>query len=181
MRLTIADREAFVRAAMDDVPKVDYSKLAKEVVIKFLKETVPVDIQNMIVKYPEWFQAYTVCMPHNIDHFSTPLAHRYREWQAVITDETLRSRIRELSAAATKQSDERLAIHQKLHSAIGSCTTLKQATELLPEFVKYLPQERNGTVVRSMPVVANLVTDMMNMGWPKGKDDGKAAQKHSTN
>lgn len=39
----------------------------------------------------------------------------------------------------------------------------------LPEFAKYLPQERDGKVIRSMPVIANLVADLMQAGRGGGR------------
>ena len=175
MRLTNADREAFVRAAMDDAPKIDYSTQCKEIILGFLKETVPIDLQNMIAKYPDWFDAHRVSMPMHIEDFNTRLTPKYREWNHILTDEERRNRVRELAAAAKLQSEQRAAIEIKLTSVIASCTTLKMAKEILPEFVKYLPQERDGKVIRSMPVVANLVADLMSMGWPKDKQSAQTA------
>lgn len=48
MRLTKYDREAFVLAAMDDVPQINYDEQAKKLVLDHLKEVLPVDLQNAI-------------------------------------------------------------------------------------------------------------------------------------
>lgn len=36
-----------------------------------------------------------------------------------------------------------------------------------------LEEERDGKVIRSMPVIANLVADLTAAGWPKGKAHAK--------
>lgn len=66
---------------------------------------------------------------------------------------------------ADKQMRENL--RAKLKSAAYACTTRKALAELLPEFAHYLPPEE--ATSRSLPVVANLVTDFVRAGWPKGK------------
>ncbi len=71
MKLTIADREAFVRAAMDDVPEENYDVPAHKLVLDHLRATVPVDLQNTIAKYPDFFDAHRVSMPMYISGFNT--------------------------------------------------------------------------------------------------------------
>ena len=175
MRLTNSDRDAFVLAAMDDVPKVDYDEQAKKLVLDHLKEVLPVDLQNAIAKYPEWFEAKTIAMPGQLQDFATRLCnHSYSErflaqWPVLATP------LRELAKAKAEQDTKRTLLSSSLRGAIYGCNTLKQALELLPEFAKYLPQERDGKVIRSMPVVANLVADLMAAGWPKGKENAQPA------
>lgn len=173
MRLNKFDKDAFVTAAMDDVPKVDYDALAKKLVIDCLKASVPVDIQNAIAKYPDWFDADHVNMPANIGDFYTTLTPRRIRWMDVVTDPKDVAKMQELAAASKAQYDERNTIERTLRSTIEGFSTLKSALAALPEFAKYLPTERDGKVDRSMPAVANLVTTMMKAGWPKEKRDGK--------
>lgn len=169
MRLTNIDREAFVRSAMDDVPSIDYSTQAKNLVLEHLKETVPVDLQNAIAKYPDWFEARTVGMPPHLDNFATKLNHDYQSFRRITTP-AVAEKIEEIAKLAEAQDSTRYELSQKLRGAILSVSTLKQALELLPEFTKYLPEDRDGDKkCRQMPVVANLVTDLMAAGWPKGK------------
>jgi hypothetical protein len=58
-------------------------------------------------------------------------------------------------------------LRKQLTAVIASCTTLKQAKEALPEFVKYLPEEPGSAIDRTLPVVGNLVADLSKAGWPK--------------
>lgn len=62
------------------------------------------------------------------------------------------------------------ALKAKLTAAIAACFTLKQAKERLPEFVKYLPTDRDSTGTSNLPAVANLVADLVQLGWPKDKE-----------
>ena len=174
MKLTIADREAFVRAAMDDVPKENYDVPAHKLVLDHLRATVPVDLQNTIAKYPDFFDAHRVSMPAYIGDFNTRLIPAYREVRHIVTGE-IYTEIIALSRKAEAQTTKRTDLVQKLRGAINGCTTLKQALEILPEFAKYLPQERDGKAIRSMPVIANLVADLMQAGWPKDKANAQAA------
>lgn len=58
-------------------------------------------------------------------------------------------------------------LRKQLTAVIASCTTLKQAKEALPEFIKYLPEEPGSAIDRTLPVVGNLVADLSKAGWPK--------------
>lgn len=58
-------------------------------------------------------------------------------------------------------------LRKQLTAVITACSTLKQATEALPEFIKYLPEEAAKTIDRTLPVVGNLFTDLSKAGWPK--------------
>ena len=174
MRLTNSDREAFVASAMDDVPKINYSEPAHKLVLDYLQATVPVDLQNTIAKYPEFFSAHRVSMPMYLEDFNTRLIPGYRELRRIVPGE-LNTQIIELARKAEAQRALRDSLESKLRGAINGCNTLKQALEILPEFAKYLPQERDGKVIRSMPVIANLVADLMQAGWPKDKANAQAA------
>ena len=174
MKLTNSDREAFVRAAMDDVPKENYDVPAHKLVLDHLRATVPVDLQNAIAKYPNFFDAHQVSMPAHLGDFSTCLIPAYREVRHIVTGE-IYIEILALARKAEAQRLQRDALESKLRGAINGCNTLKQALEILPEFAKYLPQERDGKVIRSMPVIANLVADLMQAGWPKDKANAQAA------
>lgn len=63
-------------------------------------------------------------------------------------------------------------LRKQLTAVIASCTTLKQAKEALPEFIKYLPKEPGSAIDRTLPVVGNLVADLVKAGWPAKKKIG---------
>lgn len=76
----------------------------------------------------------------------------------------------EMMAIRQGYADERNMLNnlcKQLTAVIASCTTLKQAKEALPEFIKYLPEEPGSTIDRTLPVVGNLVADLSKAGWPK--------------
>jgi hypothetical protein len=56
---------------------------------------------------------------------------------------------------------------RKLCAIVEGCSTLKQLQTLLPEFVDYMPTEAAPT--KNLPAVANMVSDLSKLGWPKGK------------
>lgn len=173
MRLTSSDRDAFVAAAMDDVPKIDYSEQAKRLILAHMKTTVPTDLLAMIEKYPDRFVAHKVCMPLHLEDFYTKLTHKYVSWGDAVADDAMRKRIGEIDELSRAQTNTHRQLEAKLRAVISECTTLKQAKERMPEFEKYLPEDRDGKVCRQMPVIANLVEDLMAAGWPKDKPKGE--------
>lgn len=85
-------------------------------------------------------------------------------------NETTRETLAEYAKQLRSQIDKCNDLNSKLTAAIGACTTLKRAKEALPEFEKYLPEDRETTGVGNLPAIANLVTDLMHLGWPKNKE-----------
>jgi hypothetical protein len=169
MRLNKYDKQAFVAAALDDVPLEDFDAQAQKLWNETVKAGLPVDLLNTITKYPNWFSVSYIDMPGTLSNFATVFKEAgdsRNQWQSKFPE--LFAQIKDLEAKKRTQSATLERLRQQLEGAIGQCSTLKQAVSLLPEFVKYLPQDRDGDKqCRQMPVVANLVTDLINAGWPK--------------
>lgn len=165
MRLTRSDKEAFIRAVMDDVPMIDYDEMARKLVVETIDSIMPEEIRVAHKKFPEWFKTDTyIDTPYGCpsmfvfapDSFS---AQNHSE---------LWKRLKEIGELANAQQKARSALERKVIGMIETCTTLKAAQERLPEFLKYLPADRDGTGVTNLPV-ANTVTALMEAGWPKKK------------
>lgn len=75
--------------------------------------------------------------------------------------------VEELEKQNDEQHDSRNNLETKLQAVAESCTTRKALLNALPEFEKYLPAD-DAAACRSLPVVANVVSDFMKAGWPKG-------------
>lgn len=166
MRLTKNLREAFVRAVMDDVPEVDYQEKAEEAVTVFVVSLLPpavAVIWNDKALRPylgqERYGFYQNC------HW-TLTAPWFSHPEKVTSNPDLQALLSRLYKAHLEQTNRRLQLKNKLKAAAGGCSTVKQLKEMLPEFAKYLPEEV--TPAKNLPAVANLVTDFMKAGWPKG-------------
>ncbi|WP_334033402.1 Nmad5 family putative nucleotide modification protein [Burkholderia gladioli] len=169
MRLSTHHREAFVRAVMDDVPEIDFDEQARVLVQKWAHGCLPTKLRTLYREFGDYFRHEAVWLSGSLGNVmcvtntgSSDAAKRIKE------DPELYVKLNDLSRAKTKQADERRALRAKVTSAIGMCSTLKQAHERLPEFAKYLPAIEAATD-RSVPVVANLVAELAAAGWPKGK------------
>lgn len=75
--------------------------------------------------------------------------------------------LKKLRALELEQKARRDKLRSSLKSIASSTTTRKALAAALPEFEKYLPAEAQTT--RNLPVIANVVTDFMEAGWPKDK------------
>ena len=170
MKLTKSDREAFVRAVIDDVPTVDYQEQAETLVRSVALSTFPEDLRPMVTKYPDYFESQYVYLPGQ-------LQNRYfkinRSCASGFFKEKFPEIWEQLSALAKQieeQNEQVRTLRHQLSGVIESCSTLKQAKERLPEFEKYLPKERNGVTVANLPAISNLVTDLTAAGWPKDRE-----------
>lgn len=177
MKLTNYDRDAFVASAMEDVPTVDYDEKARKLWIETIKASLPVDLLNTITKYPDWFDSNYVCFPGTLQNFNSVYRGNSidsNKWREDFPE--LLAQINEFADKDKLQSTSHKQLREQLRGAISLCNTLKQAEEALPEFKKYLPEDRDGDKkCRQMPVIANLVADLMNAGWPKDQSTTQGA------
>ena len=165
MRLTRSDKEAFIRAVMDDVPMIDYDEMARKLVVETIDSIMPEEIRVAHKKFPEWFKSDNyINTPYGCSSMfvfapDSFLAESHSE---------LWKQLKEIGNLANAQLNARSALKCKVTGMIETCTTLKTAQERLPEFITYLPADRDGTGVTNLPV-ANTVTALMEAGWPKKK------------
>lgn len=166
MKLTKYHRQAFVRSVMDDVPKEDYEAKVHALVI-----------EDSILQLPEKLQKIardkTLSQYVNREHywmreFSNTYVFCISRGDFKLTAEA-QAKFDELNTLQMAQNEARQQLRRKLESAINSCTTDTQVRKALPEFAKYLP-EAESPVDRTVPVIANLVSDLMSMGWPKDQE-----------
>ena len=166
MRLTRSDKDAFVRAVMDDVPQIDYDEIAAGIAREAIRASLPKTVVEALSKHPECFCPMAVSLPYGITNISV-LATVGTGFDAIKSMPELWGEIEALAKDSRTQRASLSALESKVRGVIESCSTLKQALERLPEFEKYLPKERDGTGVSNLPAIANVVSDLTAAGWPK--------------
>lgn len=164
MKLTNTVRQAFIRAVMADVPCIDYAQMARnavtaDIVSKLPKKVAAVWADTSLRGWikTDWnnYEGTTVTHPSpqgSLAELAPETIAQLRDWKA-------------LDAAQRKQREE---LESKLVGCVHSVTTRKALVSLLPEFEKYLPAD-DPAALRTLPVVANVVTDFVKAGWPKNK------------
>ena len=168
MRLTQTIKEAFIRSAMNDVPKIDYDEQARQIATKAVEALIPANLQRAIKAEPviaAWLDKSYLHFPNGLG--SCFLTCPSETVDRIRKDPLVWNQITLLGGKAAEQFKARSELETKLRTATGACTTRKQLEAALPEFVKYLPTEVTATV--NLPAIANLVTDFMAAGWPKQK------------
>lgn len=162
MRLTQYMRTAFIKAVMDDVPCVDYEAQAAKVMMEYAASKLPPKVKavwndNATRGYIDVKWARCCGFNADVPDGAVPPedSATYRELE----------RLRKLKS---QQDETRSALRNKLRAAAYSVTTSKALIDLLPEFKKYIPADAQPPD-RTVPVVANLVADLVAAGWPKDK------------
>jgi hypothetical protein len=174
MRLTNTIRQAFVNAAMNDVPKVDYEAQATKLAKEALDASFPVSVQKLI-KDPV-AEAYINREYHRMPmRFSNFNHYAMRSGNETIKNEMPKvwAKIEALHSQNEVQLGRMKDLRLKLEACANAATTRKQLVEMLPEFEKYLPEDE-AKANRQLPVVANVVSDFVKAGWPK-QNAGKIA------
>ena len=169
MRLTEIMRSAFVRAAIQDIPN-DFKALeaeAHKLVVQDSIDQLPKqlvfatgdkNLSEYLNRSNHWF-------------YSSPFSSVYvfcRQNDRYTPSDATAKKVLVLSEKAKAAQETVYELQNKLESVAKSCNTRKQLAELLPEFEKYLPADTHAAN-RSVPAIANLVTDFTKAGWPKTK------------
>lgn len=157
MRITKWDKEAIVRAVMNDVPMPDKTKRRAQ-------------LQAAVVKLmsPECRKLYKNCpdalRTRNIGELIYDGTWCSRE---IITGDVNASLVDDLKKPYEAEDRARQDARNALKGAIEACTTLKQLNDRLPEFKKYFPTAEKPAA--NLPALANVVADLSKLGWPKGE------------
>lgn len=165
MNLNKFDRQAFVRAVMDDVPMTDYQDIARKKAKETVISLMPKEVQAVYNNHPSYLNSSGVSLPGMLENIYMPTPS-----YSVIKNSApeVWAEMVEMEIKLQKQNTQRKALEEKITAIIEGCRTLKQAKERLPEFEKYLPAERGTTGTKNLPV-ANLVAELNAAGWPNGK------------
>lgn len=174
MKLTNLNKIAFVEAVMRDIPTEAYEDSIKNAVQKVAISMCPPEIQKVwksaalrgflktdVLRIGEW------------SRHTEQLRISYVSWSGSSSaDEAFllsHPDVKSLTTLRESQAQKLFDMKQQLTSAINSVNTVKQARELFPEFVAYLPDEAQAASKFAPAVIANLSADLMALGWPKGK------------
>ena len=172
MKLTKSDREAFVKACLDDVPSVDYHEVARTKAMAWAKARMPDCVAKAYELDTNWINTTWVFMPGSLCSVYLPVPENT---SISDLDPDFWKELEELDVKNREQSEIRQKLREELTGAIAQCSTLKQAQERLPEFVKYLPADRSGERMVNLPV-ANLISHLTAAGWPKDQPLAQGAQ-----
>lgn len=172
MRLTLVIRQAFVRAAMHDVPQVDYQAQIHKLVQDDAVSQLPPKIK-------------AIAMDKNLRHFLRTESYyipchwisnvRVMHPEYTPSKET-KIQIEQLVQESDNQRKQLQALEVKLNAAANAVTTRKALVDLLPEFEKYLPADE-AKAVATLPAIANVLSDFVKAGWPKDNKGKIAAAK----
>lgn len=167
MKLTKNLRNAFVRAAMNDVPQIDYDEQYRALGMNAAIAAMPADVLALYKKRPEYFALNQHKLGDDTnyrfyEHVYVPMPEE-QSFPAHVNEEMVR-----ILTLQSAQAEARTLLRQKIEAAAASVTTRKALAELLPEFEKYLPAD-DRTATLNLPAVANIMADFIKAGWPKGQ------------
>lgn len=187
MKLTKQHREDFVKAVLADVPTKNFPTQAEDLARKlYLAKCKELGIDKVDTKRLSYAGIYVRVWRNDLNDTmvaSRPSDANHREYVSNSIAQISCNGLFDWEIDEITNCPEMMAIRQgyadefnmlyklrkQLTAVITACSTLKQATEALPEFIKYLPQEPDKTIDRTLPVVGNLFADLSKAGWPKKK------------
>ena len=174
MKLTNLNKKAFVQAVMGDIPTEQFEDDIKTAVQSVAISMCPPEIQkiwknNSLRGFLKTCTARVGAWSGHADQ----LRVQFVSWSGEESrDEKHLLAHPDIKTLATKREAQAQNLHDvkaKLISAINSVNTVKQAKELFPEFIAYLPDEAQAPSKYAPAVIANLSADLIKLGWPKDK------------
>lgn len=169
MRLTKTIRDAFVRAAIADVPQTDYEELIRKAAMDDIVAQLSPKVREFWddAALRDWIR-----MDWNCFHGVTIIHPSNDNRKMPTLTEKIGQQCLEWRRLAKEQEQSIRKLRENLSGAAESVTTRKALAELLPEFEKYLPASE-AQANRNVPMIANLVADFSKAGWPKDANAAK--------
>lgn len=161
MKLNKYQKEAFVSAVMQDIPSVDYVEQFRVLVQGDALSQLP-DAIKLIVKDTNLSQYITLTYVYLDGCRCMGRVAIFNCQGAYKCSDEIRAKCLELHDLFEAQNEARHNIRYKLESAISSVSTLKQAKQLMPDLIKYLPQEHEKTT--QPPAITGLSDDLRLLG-----------------
>jgi hypothetical protein len=153
MKITKYEKEAIIRAIMQDVPRTPDNVLREEIQ-NALVQGMSAPIQELYKTHPKALRTDFV------SSWDSGLSYRV---EFVVGD----AKVEKVVKPFVDKKQERDAAQTKLSAIVNGCNTLAQLKKMLPEFISYFPTETEPT--KNLPAVANMVADLSKLGWPKAK------------
>jgi|GEM_PF-1598848 len=169
MKLTNTIRDSFVRAAMNDVPQVDYQESIRKLLLDDAVSQLPAAVRTLWKS--DSTRRYVGTFWYG-SRWSGSGAQLPGIESVFKVSAEVANKAAELARAEKEQEGIRASLKSQLKSAAHSVTTRKALAALLPEFEKYLPADE-AAACKTLPVVQNIVADFAKAGWPKGKKAAK--------
>lgn len=156
MKLTKYQKEAIVRAIMNDVPKPNKTMRYSEVQAAIVKAMSP-ECRKVYNKTPSALATqHTGSLTYDDCSYRT---------HSVTIGDVSKEKLEAILEPYKKADEAYRKAKSQLTAAVEGCNTLKQLEAALPEFKKYFPTEQQPT--KNLPALANVVADLSKLGWPK--------------
>jgi Nucleotide modification associated domain 5 len=173
-KLSQADRDAFVKGVMADLPSIDYNAQAQKLVREYCESDMDPKVKAV---YDDPKLVPLLGTFHFGMHGAGLNSFYIRGYSSDQFDKVrvvLDKKLRALGDREKAQHEARLSMRKEVACLIQSIATVKQAREQLPEFVKYLPTD-TAAADRSVPavVVGETVKLLKKNGWPTGSKEPK--------
>jgi hypothetical protein len=162
LKLTNQIRDAFIKAAMSDVPRVDYQAEAQELAQGWITSQMAAIFPGVdLEKAKPWLERNSLYMPGILKCFYTNAP----DYNYLKSDAKLWAKLEGLERKLRDQGDKRSDLEEQLRGCAYSVTTRRALAELLPEFAHYLPSE--STPAKMLPATTGVVKAFHTAGWPK--------------
>lgn len=170
IRLDHWAKQAIVNAIMNDVPHVNYAEQQSALLTEWAVSRMPPKVhaiwtdENLrhYVKLERFKEG--LMGPHGEEYVSAGYIPMPEDQHKTLPAELLHKLV-ELKHLSDEQSERRRELKEKVRGLINGCSSTKQVRDTCPEFEKYLPKGENSTP--NLPLVANVVAELMKEGWPK--------------
>lgn len=168
MKLTNNLRDAISRAICNDIPRTDYKEQIRTLVQAHYVKAAPREVQA-VYKNPNLRgylckeQVHIAGCGYNYLYCVTPDADTY---DVVLPDTALMEQLQALTKLNDEQSAAIYEASQKVRATVSAFRTTQALLKAYPEWEKYIPKEDAPTV--NLPAHANLISDLVKLGWPDG-------------
>lgn len=161
MRVSNSQKDQFVIGVMSDVPYTDYPELIRNFIVNCAVSRLPTSVLELWNATDK--RSYVMLKHSHLNHCGYVY---YPGNEEIKLKEEEREEISKFQELAAQQIKKRSELQSKLNAIISTCSTRAKAEALLPEFVKYLPDEA-AQATKDLPMTTDLVVSLTAAGWLK--------------
>lgn len=160
MKLTKFHKQAIVNAIKADLPRINYAE-RKEKAQALLVKGMSKAAQALYKSTPKALAATYVGSEYGLTEYGNrDMVVGDADWETILKP-------------FKDDMEARRSALARLETAIEGCNTRKAFVDAFPEFSKYAPPEEGKT--SNLPAIANVVGDLVKLGWKQTVSKGEAA------
>ena len=178
-KLLKTQRDTMIARIVQDIPRVDYDAIKRDLVEEALHEQLPPAIREIVVnrELAEYIESHQIRIydadAEEHEGSGYRLYSRYHLGALYFRpSENLRKALADLCSSANTQRKAIKSAEAEVSRALNSCRTHEDVRERFPAFADYLPKKAPEPIRNAMVSITDPAEALRKLGWPRSASEG---------